>query len=101
MRRRSVHENSSATVYETQLEYHEHDDSQRRQQDRDSVEQPSSVQDPTCPTEVRTHDITRVHDVTDKTSLSNVKDGMGEINKHVSDGVEQVRPDIAGRVVHK
>ena len=38
-----------------------------------------------------THDITRVYDVTDKESFNNVKDRMGEIDKHVSDGINKLR----------
>ena len=37
-----------------------------------------------------THDITRVFDVTDKESLNNVNNRMGETNKHVSDGVNKL-----------
>ena len=37
-----------------------------------------------------THDITRVYDVTDKESFNNVKDWTGEIDKHVSDGVNKL-----------
>ena len=33
---------------------------------------------------------TRVHDVSDKESSNNVKDRMGEIDKHVSDGINKL-----------
>ena len=36
------------------------------------------------------HDIATVHNVTDKESLNNVKAWMGEIDKHVSDGVNKL-----------
>ena len=36
------------------------------------------------------HDIARVCDVTDKESFKNVKDRMGEIDKHVSDGINKL-----------
>ena len=35
-------------------------------------------------------DITRVHDVTDEKPFHNVKGRMGEIDKHVSDGVNKL-----------
>ena len=37
-----------------------------------------------------THDISRICDVTDKESFNNVKDWTGEIDKHVSDGVNKL-----------
>ena len=36
------------------------------------------------------HDITVVYDVTDKESFNNVKAWMGEIDKHVSDSVNEI-----------
>ena len=46
----------------------------------------------TCSTEARTHTTSSssVCDVTDKESSNNVKDRMGEIDKHVSDGVNKL-----------
>ena len=78
-------------MYGTQLEHREHDDSQRRgQQDRGSVQQPSSVQDPGVRPQPNRNDIITVYDVADKESLNNVKDQMGEIDKHVSNGVNKL-----------
>ena len=82
-------------MYGAQVRHREHDDSQQRrsQRDCDSVEQPSSVQDPSVraqPRQVHTHDITRVYDVTDKESFNNVKDWTGGIDKHVSDGINKI-----------
>ena len=37
-----------------------------------------------------TQDITKVYDVTSKESLNNVKVRLGEINKHVPDGVNKL-----------
>ena len=36
------------------------------------------------------HDITRVHGVTDEKPFNNVKDWTGEINKHVSDNIRKL-----------
>ena len=86
--------NSSAAVYGTQRRHREHDDSQQRrsQRDSDSVEQPSSVQDPgyILSRKQDAQNIASVYDVTDKESFNHVKDPMGEINKHASDGVNKL-----------
>ena len=78
-------------MYEAQLEHRDNDDSQqRRLQDRDSIEQPSSVQDPGFRAQPK-RERTRHHqsyDVTDKESFT--KDRMGEIDKHVSNGINKL-----------
>ena len=89
--RRSVHQNSSAAVYGTQLEHREHDDSQRRgQQDRGSVQQPSLIQDPRVRAQPKAHGIIIDCDVTNKESSNSVKDWTGEVDKHVSDDVNKL-----------
>ena len=81
-------------MYEAQPEHREHDDSQRRgQQDPGSVQQPSSLQDPGVRAQPKAQGIIIVCDVTDKESSNSVKDWTGEIDKHVSDGVNKLLPE--------
>ena len=64
---------------------------QRRPQDCDSAEQQSSAQDPGA------HSQPKSEDVTSKESFNKVKIRLGEINKYVSDGINEDREHQKGR----
>ena len=78
-------------MHGTQLRHRENDDSQRRgKRGYFSIQQPSPVQDPEVRAQSKANDIIIVCDVTDMESFNSVMDWTGEIDKHVSDGVNKL-----------
>ena len=75
----------------TQLRHREHDGSQpRSQQDCDNAEQPSSVQDPGVPAQLKQEQHRHGRRRGGQGLVQQSEGSIGEIDKHVSDGFKKL-----------